>query len=389
MVCFEDLPVEIIREIFEYLEQSSLLSTAIVSSSLLHPSQEVLYQTVKFEFSYAIPYPYTILPRQRRFFRTVSASERCARYINLLVIQEINHEGEERIVAFEDLERAMKLMVNLKKLSLGGIAYIQHAKLEAATFSLTHLSIDPACAPGIPNPNEMLVPILKAHPNLTYLSIRGIWSLTEEDIAAVEEKRSDLGAHPSAVLFPRLECIYLAGPEFLQSLLVGRHIKHLVFSRMVEEAVEKLRSPLMLPSYRHLQTLVIFVYVRISSNALPMTVSRHLTSLTRLNIHVEPPGGRSAGLNSSDPIIVSISQIRTLESLTLSAIPRWCTDTSEEEGLVEFLYTCCVHLKEAFVQSQYLDNKSHSHYGVGGKLIGVVGRDVVNKEDYKPHMLFR
>ena len=389
MVCFEDLPVEIIREIFENLERSSLLSTAIVSSSLLYPSDEILYRKVKFKFSYAPPYPYTLLPRQRRFLRTVSTSERCARYVNLLVIQEINYEGEEGLVTFENLERAMKLMVNLKKLSLGGIAYIQHAQLETATFSLTHLSINPACPPGIPNPNEMLVPILKAHPELTYLSIRGAWSLTEDDIAAVEKKKSDLGAHSSAVLFPNLEYIDSVGQEVLQPLLVGRRVKHLIFSRKVEEAGQRLGSPLMLPSYRHLDTLVIFVHVQISPNTLPIAVARHLTSLTRLNIHVEPPGSRSAALNSSDPLIVSVSQIRTLESLTLSAIPRWCTLPSDEEGLAQFLYTNCVHLKEAFVQSHYLYDKSHSHYGVGGKLIGAVGRDVVNKEDYKPHMLFR
>lgn len=127
-----------------------------------------------------------------------------------------------------------------------------------------------------------------------------------------------------------------------------------------------------------------------NEHSFPITMARHLISLTRLNVYADtaasdPP---PAQIYTPDLVVLSISQIQTLESLTLSAIPRWCSSQLGQEEMVRFLYRSCPRLKEAFVQHDF-GHHSHSHYDVGGTLAGVVTRDIASKTDYNAARLFR
>ena len=384
MVLFNDLPSELISTVLEIVDLRSLLSTAVVASSLQYPSERLIYHTVKFRIFYGCPYEASAVPAQQAFLQSVSSSERRARYVDLLSLQEINCEGEDEMAMFQNLERAMKLMANLKKLSVIGIPYIRHAHLESPTFSLTHLSLQPACPNGVPNPNEILVPIMRAHPELRGLSLQGVWSLPEGDIVAVEEQNSD--AQPSAVLCPRLESVDSDGEEILQSLLVGRFVKRLILTRKTEKAGEKWGSLSMLPGYSHLEALVVFIDMqKLSQNTLPIMMARHLVSLTRLNVRcMQFDRDRRSVVPSyiPDPLILSIAQIQSLESLTLSTTTEWSTSqaASKQKGMVHFLYKSCPRLKEMFVKSSHGHN-SHSHYGARGNLIGMVAASMANKKE--------
>ena len=347
-----------------------------------------MYRTVEFRFSYMPPYRHARHPPQRKFLRTVSTSERCARHVNMLTLQKINYEGDERILVFQELERAMEMMVNLKRLSLSGMAYIKRARLNSATFKLTYLSINPSNFSAVPTPMGRLLPTLKAQTELRNLILPRSCSLTENDITALEEKGSNSGAEPSAIICPRLEYIDAPDQRALDPFLAGRRVKNVSFTRKAEEAVQRVVSPLTLLGYGHLRTLVLFLHTKVSHETLPMVVARHLTSLTRLYIcsHADIHGSPAVQSYAPDPLIMSIAQIGTLESITLSTTPRWCRYPSEQEGMIQFLYKSCDQLKEAYVQSSYLFNESHSHYGVGGTLIGLVGGDIANRLAYEPSL---
>jgi len=394
MVCFNDLPSEIIDAVLEHLDQASLSSTAIVSSSLQHPSEQFLYHTVKFRLLYGPPSDHKKTAAQETFLRTVSLTERRARHVNLLALQKIDYdEDEERATRFGDLEGAFKSMVNLKKLSVIGTAYIRLAGLRSPTFSLTHLCIDPSCSYDEPNPNEALFPILKAHPELRCLLLRGLWSLTRDDIAEIEEQRCNESAYPSAILCPRLEYVDVnsSSEEVLQSLLYGRRIKHVVMARMSGGAVEeRWGSVSMLPAYSRLETLILIIGTKeIDENSLPITMAQHLISLTRLrigtstNARYRPP----AQIYTPDPVILSISHIQTLKSLALSGNPHWCNPRSDEQDMVRFLYKSCPRLKETFVRRVY-GPRSHAYYGLDGNQVGIVGDIKANSTDYKPTRMF-
>ena len=395
MVHFTDFPMEIIDTVLEDLDPVSLASTAIVTPSLQYPSEWFMYRTVKLRICYKSPEMEITFDAQQAFLRAVSSSERRARYIELLALQYFICDSTEDMDAiFQDLERAMKLMVNLKKLSMVGAPYIQHARLESATFSLTHLSIKPVSATDEPIPTDILLPILKAHPKLRWLSLRGIWLLQDDEVAAIEEQESDelAGDHPSAVVCPGLEYVDSIREEVVQSFVVGRRIKHLVVYRTTEEAGRRWGTPSMLPAYSCLTTLVLFTTLHdwASDNPFPIEMARQLTSLTRLNITAEIAGENrpiAFVYTPGSPLLLSIAQIHTLESLTLWSNPSWCNSGSEEEEIIRFLYESCGNLKEVFVKRSN-DAKSHSHYGVGGRLIGLVGRAVAIKMDMEPIMLF-
>ena len=292
---------------------------------------------------------------------------------------------------FQNLERAMKLMANLKKLFIIGTAYIRHAHLESPTFSLTYLSLHTACPPWAPSPNDILLPILRAHPELRRLSLPGVWLLPEDDIAALEEQNSD--AHRPAVLCPRLECVELNGEEILQSFLVGRCVKHLTFNCDLKAvAGVKWGSPCMLQGFRQLKTIVLCTDIELdAAKALTITVARHLVSLSRLEVYRMFVPYRRPVVQSytPDPLFRSIAQIQSLESLILSATTQWCTSELEQEDMVRLLYKSCSKLKEMFVQSA-ARHDSHTEYGVGGKVVGMVAREVANKKrDLFLSMIFR
>jgi len=236
MACFADLPSEVVDSVLEHLDQGSLSSTAIVASSLQYPSERVMYRIVKFRFFHGLPSKDQTTPAQVAFLRTVSLSERRARYVNLLSMTEIDYEGEERAARFQELEKAMRLMVNLDQLSILGAAHLQYARLESATFSLTHLFIHPSYSPGDPDTNNALIPILKAHPMLKWLSLHGVWSFSEDDAAAIEEQKCGVEERSSSVLCPRLEYVDSSREEILQSLFFGRRLKHAFLIRNTDRA---------------------------------------------------------------------------------------------------------------------------------------------------------
>ena len=392
MTCFADLPSEVVDSVLENLDQESLSSTAIVASPLQYPSERLMYRTARFRLLSGQSSERRLVPTQGAFLRTVSRSERRAGHVTLLSLQKIEYEDEERDRRLHELERAMRLMVNLKKLSIIGMEYIRRAHLESSTFKLVHLALHAACPPFLPYPSEILLPILKAHPGLRSLSLPGVWDLTKADALALEEQKSESGGqNPHAVVCPGLEYIESHGEEVLQTLLVGRRVKHMILDRGTEEAGRKWGSPSMLPTYRHLKSLVLYDSAdTISDNLLPFPMARALISLTRLNVVTNAAVYGRPAMRSYTPntLILSIVQIRTLESLTLSSDPRWSTSILEENDLVRYIYKSCPNLKEAFVQRSPGSRQSHAHYGAGGKLVGVVGRHESTKMDLDSTRLF-
>ena len=370
MVKFNDFPQEVICAVLENLGKLSLTSTAIVATWLQDPSERLIYRTVSFTF-----------PRTRGneldplqvFLQTTSLSDRRARYVDSLDLREFRR-GEKISVTTPSLEKAMKNMVNLKKLSIAGSTYIRHAHLESASFSLTHLLLNLSFPQSIFDEYEILLPILKAHPELKALSLQEarLWT-TKDDFSALEEQESDAGDHPSAVLCPRLEYFESNLKSLTESILAGRFIKHLILDtqgHVHPDDKGQWGPPFTFPRYRHLETLVLLIDMTpIPSDALPVLLAQHFTSLTRLNIHADmmvKVEDRPVVHNyTPDPLLLSLTQIQTLESLTLSAYGPWCTSPSEQEDMVRYLYKNLFKLKEAFVQS----TSGHSHYGAKGELL--------------------
>jgi len=331
------------------------------------------------------------LSSQRTFLRTISLSERRAHHVNTLALHEFGADDDPTML-LQLLEKAMKMMFNLKNLFIFGSPYIHHAHLESANFSLIHLSLGfPYSEGSVCDEYKLFLAILKAHPELQGISLpdSDFWTTKKDDRFATLEK-VDEGKH-AAVLCPRLGHIESNGGMLIPSLFVGRQIKHFIADRRrkLGEVEGGWGSPPTFPQYKHLNTL----YIRVDSeepsvSILPTTVARNLTSLTRLHIETGPASWGYRPLMSRytpDDLILSVARIQTLESLTLSSDGPWCIGPLEQEDMVRFLYKSCPKLREAFVQSGF---NSHTHHGVKGMRLGVVGRDVAHRHDSVHTVIF-
>jgi len=385
MVRFDHFPPEIICAVFESLDLGSLASTAIVATSFQDSSERIMYRTVTFNFRTG--------SHQMGFLRTVSSSKRRAAHVGLLALHDISLD-EEKALVLQNLERAMELMVNLKKLTIRGNTFIRHAHLESATFSLTHLSLGILpMLKGAASEYDTLLPILGAHPELRGISLphSGFWPRTPR-FDALEEQHSNLVARPSAVLCPLLEYIESYDGRLGESFLVGRRVKHLVINTQgMGDGERDWGSPSMLPRFAHLETLFIFESTATAlCRFLSTTLADHLVHLTRLSVLTSPRARLSLSQNRpQDPVVLAITRIQKLESLTLSAQGPWCAGQSEQDDMVQFLYKRCPKLKETFVQrsSQAVDS-THSHYGVNGKFLGIVNCNVAFKGDLMHAKMF-
>ena len=375
---FNNFPQEVVCTVLENLDLGSLSSTAIVSSPLRYPSERLMYHNANFWDDKK-----QVLSSQRTFLRTTSLSERRARHVNTLVLHELGRYDLGDAETLRLLEKAMKLMVNLKNLCILGTPYIDHAHLESATFSLTTLvlyftrpDLDRSC-----NEYERFLAILKAHPDLRGIALPDSHPWTTPDdhmLVALEEEDHH---HHSAIICPRLEHIQSIAGGAIRSLFVGRRIKHLDMEKKTD-GIEEWGSQ-SFSRYSHLRTL----HIRVHSydppeNILPMAVAPHLISLTRLHVTIFyiSWGPRPSVTFTPDLFMLSIAQNQTLESLTLSADGSWCTCQSEQEDMIQFLYKSCSKLRETFVQRS-LGNPTHYHYGVNGAKIGLVEHEVACRPD--------
>ena len=366
MTSFQDLALELIEAILDYLDVKSLATTSRAAKCLQYPSERRLYYKVNL-CSRPMDGPRDFSPQDRQafFLNTILNKDRLARYIVQLSIGGFFlDEGDPRVNVV--IGGSMKKMINLKRLAIFGYPYIMNADLDFAPFRLTHLVIsgeryleglgdfDTDTESEVP-----LLSILRAHPTLVDLELdykrlplRLIDALNAERISPSTE---------SGLICPHIKR-FSGSEEGLRLFLPMRTIESGMMTRDPHEFVERHQlsdiwlTPSLVQSYQRLR------FLEVRNTYLLFSIAPYLTSLTHLRTH-----GNLYSLRMTGPghLLWLLGQMPALQSFTLNSrapLSRATLGVENAREVVRLVCAACPDIVEILVKARGTSTISALYY---------------------------
>ena len=358
MSYFQNLSLELIEAILDYLDVKSLENALRIAKFLQYPSERRLYYTVALWTERTSSQGLGLEDRQAIFLNTVFNNDLLARHVVRLALGGYSTmEVDSRVNGL--IGGSMKKMINIKKLALFGYPYILHGNLHSLPFALTSLiiSIDTSAYTALDLP---LLSILRAHPNLKELDL-GSTELPS-DLVEVLKAEQDGSSHESGILCPHLKR-FDGYNETLRFFLPMRTIER---GATIGSGTEYIRddnlpdfwlTPTLIKSYQHLRVLEVSPEYDADSLFLS-TIAPYLTSLTHFRamtgIHTQ---------GTEDHLLESLGRMPALKCFTLRVylVTQLATVETALE-VVRRVCGVCPDIAEIFVQGRDGTEMMYYHY---------------------------